>query len=103
MGQVALLLVRCRRPACVWTQVLQEAVPLLRTLAVELTCTVKPQAGRGWVTVHLDIVLHAEVVLVRLTMDQIGTVAVTDDAAGHSGAVGVALERMRVEERKEKK
>jgi len=102
LGQVALLLVQCRRPACVWTQVLQEEVPLLKILAVELTCTVKVQAGRGWVTVHLDIVLHAEVVLVHLTMDQIGIVAATD-AAGHSGAVGVALERMRVEERKEKK
>jgi len=102
LGRVALLLVQCRRPACVWTQGLQEAVPLLRILAVELTCTVKPQAARGWVTVHVDIVLHAEAVLVHLTMDQIGTVAATG-AAGHSGAVGVALERMRVEEGKEKK
>lgn len=86
---------------------LQGAIPLLKTLAVELTCIVKPQAGRGWVTVHLDIVLHAEVVLVHLTMDQTGTVAAAG-AAGHSGAVehsgagGVVL-GMRVGERREKK
>ncbi len=79
---------------------LQEAIPLPRTLVVELTCIVKPQAERGWVTVHLGIVLHAEVVLVHLTMDQIGTVAATG-AVEHSGAVGVVL-GMRVEERKEK-
>ena len=87
---------------------LQEATPLLRTLAVELTCIVKPQAEGGWVTVYLDIVLHAEVALVHLTMDQIGTVVATgaaghSGAVGQSGAVGVNLERMRVEERKEKK
>lgn len=52
-------------------------------------------------TVHLDIALHAEAGLVRLTMDQTGTVAATG-AAGHSGAVGVALERMWVEQNKEK-
>ncbi len=79
---------------------LQEAIPLPRTLVVELTCIVKPQAERGWVTVHLGIVLHAEVVLVHLTMDQIGTVAATG-AVEHSGAVEVVL-GMRVEERKEK-
>ena len=85
---------------------LQEAIPLLKTLAVELTCTEELQAGHDWVTVHLDIVLHAEVVLVHLTMDQIGTVVATGTvghsaAVGHSGAGGVAL-GMRVEERKEK-